>query len=61
MTKSGCATDIFLIQRLSITESGVLSATALSFGTKLNSSTNDQFANVAPLLVILYYGAFLFK
>jgi len=30
-----------------------LSATALSFGTKLISSTNDQFANVAPLLVIL--------
>jgi len=30
-----------------------LSTTTLSFGTKLISSTNDQFANVAPLLVIL--------
>ena len=30
-----------------------LSATALSFGTKLISSTNAQFANVAPLLAIL--------
>ena len=37
-----------------------LSTTVLFFGAKLISSTNDQFANVAPLLVILCYRAFIF-